>query len=94
MEAADKGWPVARHMILVYPDNPKVFAMSEELKYQFMLGTELLMAPVLQAFDTTSLVPFVRVFLPAGTAWVHVWTNTVYHGELYNYVAVNNTRML
>ncbi len=84
-EAYEKGWPVARHMMLVFPSNPKVFEMSEELKYQFMLGTELLVAPVLQAFYPTGLVPFVRVFLPAGTEWVHVWTSTVYHGWFSNY---------
>ena len=89
-EAFEKGWPVARHMMLVFPSNPKVFEMSEELKYQFMLGTELLVAPVLQAFDSTTLVPFVRVFLPAGTEWVHVWTSTVYHGE-FNQRPLNNS---
>ena len=80
-EASRKGWPVNRHMMLVFPDNPKVFELSEELKYQFMVGTELLIAPVLQPFGTTGLVPFVRVFLPVSTTWVHVWTNTEYQGE-------------
>ena len=80
-EAAEKGWPVARHMMLVFPHNPKVFELSEELKYQFMLGTELLVAPVLQPFNPTGLVPFARVFLPVNTEWVHVWTNKVYHGR-------------
>ena len=80
-EAAEKGWPVARHMMLVFPHNYKMFELSEELKYQFMLGTELLVAPVLQPFNPTGLVPFARVFLPADTEWVHVWTNKVYHGK-------------
>lgn len=79
-EASQKGWPVARHMILVFPDNAKVFQLSEELKYQFMIGTELLVAPVLQAFYPTGLVPFARVFLPAKTTWIHVWTGTEYQG--------------
>lgn len=82
-EASEKGWPVARHMLLVFPSNPKVFEFSEELKFQFMLGTELLVVPVLQPFNTTVILPFVRVFLPAGTEWIHLWTNTVYKGWLH-----------
>lgn len=84
-EASENGWPVARHMLLVFPNNLKVFEMSEDLKYQFMLGTELLVAPVLQPFDTTGLVPSVKVFLPANTDWVHVWTNNHYQGKIKIY---------
>lgn len=74
-EATQLGWPVARHMMLVYPDNPKVY--SEDLRFQFMLGTELLVAPVYNKGATT-----VKVFLPVNTTWVHTWTGKTYSGEV------------
>lgn len=72
-EAVSKGWPVARHMVLVYPGNKAV--QFEDLRYQYMLGTELLVAPVHEKGDVS-----VRVFLPEYITWVHVWTNSTYQG--------------
>lgn len=68
-EAAETGLPVARHLFLHHPADPAVRGLSHQ---QFLLGTELLAAPVLD--------PGVRklsVYLPAGT-WVHVWSGTVH----------------
>ena len=76
-EAQAYGWPVARHMILGYPNNSGVY--SEDLRYQFMLGTQLLVAPVYEKFD---ILEERRVFLPEGTTWVHIWTQKVYRGNL------------
>ena len=72
-EAAEHGWPIARHMMLVFPGNDAVY--HEDLKYQYMIGTELLVAPVIKKGDSK-----VFVFLPQGIAWIHVWTNTTYSG--------------
>ena len=61
------GWPVIRHMMLNYPNNSKVYA--EDLTRQFMLGDQFIVAPVLEKGATS-----VRVFLPMGTTWRHIWT--------------------
>lgn len=66
-EASAKGYPVMRHMYLNYPHDPNVI----ELHFQYMLGTELLVAPVCDPQTTK-----VQVYLPEGT-WVHLWTNDV-----------------
>ena len=68
-EAAETGLPVARHLFLHYPKEPAV----RELSYQqYLLGTELLVAPVLDPGRRT-----VAVFLPEGR-WVHVWSGEVH----------------
>jgi len=70
-EAAATGLPVVRHLFIHYPDDPNVY----ELRYeQFMVGSELLVAPVLDP-DTSE----VEVYLPAGR-WVHLWTGAI-HGD-------------
>ncbi|NDJ84838.1 MAG: alpha-glucosidase [Chloroflexi bacterium] len=68
-EAATTGLPVVRHPFIHYPDDPAVYELSYQ---QFMVGTELMVAPVLDP-ETTS----VEVYLPAGE-WVHVWTGETY----------------
>jgi alpha-glucosidase len=63
-EAALTGHPVMRHPFLHYPDDPITYG----LRYQFLLGTELMVASVLdQGAD------HVRLYLPAGY-WTHLWT--------------------
>ncbi|GAP62303.1 hypothetical protein ARMA_0726 [Ardenticatena maritima] len=68
-EAAQTGLPVVRHLFLHYPDDPNVWRIRYE---EFLVGTELLVAPVLDPQKET-----VDVYLPAGR-WVHVWTGEVY----------------
>ena len=63
------GWPVIRHMMLNYPNNSKVYMYAEDLTRQFMLGDQFIVAPVLEKGATS-----VRVFLPMGTTWHHIWT--------------------
>jgi sulfoquinovosidase len=63
-EAATKGYPVVRHLFLHFPDDPVVYT----LRYQFLLGPDLLVAPVLDRGAVS-----VRVYLPAGE-WLHLWT--------------------
>lgn len=43
-EAQTKGWPVVRHLMLHYPDDPEEHKVDD----QFLLGRELLVAPFLK----------------------------------------------
>ncbi|HNR90017.1 MAG TPA: alpha-glucosidase [Spirochaetota bacterium] len=63
-DAEAKGWPLVRHMLLHYPNDPAAY----DLKYQFMLGADFIVAPVVDKRAES-----VRCYLPAGE-WVHVWT--------------------
>jgi alpha-glucosidase len=51
-----------------YPDDPEVLG----LEYQFMVGSELMVAPVLDPGEDT-----VELYLPAGR-WVHLWSRREY----------------
>jgi len=74
-EASETGLPVVRHPFIHYPDDPAV----PGLEYQFMVGTDLMVAPVLDPGRDS-----VDVYLPAGR-WVHLWTGEGYgslqHGD-------------
>ena len=63
-EASETGLPVVRHPFVHYPDDPEVYG----LEYQFMVGPDLMVAPVLDPGEDT-----VEVYLPAGR-WVHLWS--------------------
>jgi alpha-glucosidase len=67
-EASEKGLPVVRHPFVHYPHDLGVL----DLNYQFMVGPEIMVAPVLDPGTDT-----VEVYLPAG-GWVHLWTGTAY----------------
>jgi alpha-glucosidase (family GH31 glycosyl hydrolase) len=67
-EASETGLPVVRHPYLHFPDDPEVL----NLRYQFMVGTDLMVAPVLDSGTNA-----VEVYLPAG-GWVHLWTGDRY----------------
>lgn len=67
-EAANQGYPLVRHLIFHYPDDPNVY----QLETQFLLGSELLVAPVLKPGENS-----VKVYFPAGE-WVHLWTGQTY----------------
>jgi len=68
-EAAETGLPVVRHPFIHYPDDPNVHSISHQ---QFMIGSELMVAPVLDPGADQ-----VNVYLPAGR-WVHLWTGESY----------------
>ncbi len=68
-EAAETGLPVVRHPFIHYPDDPSVFDLTYQ---QFLVGTELLVAPVLDRGRED-----VSVYLPAGR-WVHLWSQGTY----------------
>ncbi|HEX5849905.1 MAG TPA: alpha-glucosidase [Rubrobacter sp.] len=67
-EASERGLPLVRHPFIHYPEDPEVLA----LEYQFMVGAELMVAPVLDPGTDA-----VDVYLPAG-GWVHLWTGNKY----------------
>ncbi len=67
-EAATSGWPATRHLFLHYPDDPNVY----NLRYQYMLGSELLAAPALDPGITS-----VKAYLPAGE-WELLWTGETF----------------
>ena len=42
-----------------------------------MLGSQMLVAP---QYSSSESAFYVRVFLPSGLDWVHLWTNVTYRG--------------
>uniref|UniRef100_M8D0S1 Alpha-glucosidase yihQ n=1 Tax=Aegilops tauschii TaxID=37682 RepID=M8D0S1_AEGTA len=73
-EAAEKGLPVARHLFLHYPEDRRV----QKLTYQqFLVGTEMLVVPVLDKGRTA-----VTAYFPTsdGGSWRHVWTGEEFGG--------------
>jgi alpha-glucosidase len=64
-EAAAKGYPICRHLFLHYPDDPN----THGLRYQYLLGRDLLFAPVV---DKGAVA--VDVYFPDGDAWTDLWT--------------------
>jgi sulfoquinovosidase len=67
-EAAETGLPVVRHPFLHYPEDPEVLG----LEYQFMVGSEFMVAPVVNPDEES-----VEVYFPAGR-WVHLWSGRRY----------------
>jgi len=67
-EAAAKGYPVVRHPILHYPDDPNVYRLEDE----FMLGSEFLITPVMKKGQQS-----VEVYFPVGE-WAHLWSGNTY----------------
>lgn len=63
-EAHTMGYPLVRHPLLHYPDDPNVWALN----YQWMLGSEFMVVPVVDEGADK-----VNVYLPAGQ-WVYVWS--------------------
>jgi alpha-D-xyloside xylohydrolase len=68
-EAASRGTPVMRAMVLEFPDDPA----CSHLDRQYMLGRDLLVAPV---FDDDGEVTF---YLPGG-CWTHLLSGDVVEG--------------
>jgi alpha-D-xyloside xylohydrolase len=69
--AAERGIPPLRPLFLEFPEDP----ICETIEDQFMLGSEILVAPVLfQAARQR------KIYLPAGINWVDAWSGDVYSG--------------
>ena len=69
-EAWLKGWPVVRHLMLHYPEDPKAHQVDD----QFLLGSEILVAPIKNKCWTWPHCPYDKeLYLPPGP-WIHLWT--------------------
>ncbi len=77
MESSRTGVPMFRHMALEFPDDPEAAGLRD----QYMLGGDLLVAPVLDEG-----VEEVEVYLPAGL-WASWWTGEVLEGGQRHRVA-------
>jgi alpha-glucosidase (family GH31 glycosyl hydrolase) len=64
------GRPILAALVFDYPDDPNTYNKD----YHFMLGRQILTAPVLEETDKWD------VYLPKGT-WVHYWTGKKYAGS-------------
>jgi alpha-glucosidase len=71
-EASKTGLPVVRHNYLVEPKDTKL-ALK---KYQFFVGDDLLVAPVIKSEQEE-----VEVYLPNGE-WEHIWSGKIYKGNV------------
>ncbi len=60
-----------RHMFLEFPGDPETY----HCEYQYMLGSELIVAPVIEEKATTK-----ELYLPEGE-WLYYWTNESYQGK-------------
>jgi alpha-glucosidase len=65
-EASYRGWPIARHPILHFPNDPEFMKSSVS---SFMLGESMYIAPVMR-YGLTK----VKVYLPQGE-WTHLWVS-------------------
>jgi alpha-glucosidase len=73
-QASARGWPLVRHLMLHYPDDEQAHMVGD----QFLLGSELLVAPILNKCWTWPSCSYDKeVYFPKGE-WVHVWTGKVY----------------
>ncbi|KAK1319354.1 putative alpha-xylosidase 2 [Acorus calamus] len=72
MEASEKGLPVSRHLFIHYPDDKHVYSLSYQ---QFLVGTEILVVPVLDKGRKE-----VKAYFPlsGGCSWQHIWTGKIY----------------
>jgi alpha-glucosidase len=69
-EAHRAGVPLFRPLVLNYQDDPNTYNLDDE----FMIGNDLLVAPIVKPDITRRLV-----YLPKGT-WYDYWTNKKYEG--------------
>jgi alpha-D-xyloside xylohydrolase len=70
-KACERGLPIMRPLLLEFPDDPKTWPVHDS----YLLGTDLLVAPVLEAGARTR-----AVYLPAGATWTDAWTGEQYSG--------------
>ena len=69
-ENSERGLPLMRPIFLHHEDDAKAWAIKDE----YLLGEDLLVAPVLEQGAAAR-----RVHLPAGR-WVHLWSGAAYGG--------------
>ena len=65
---------MVRHLLMHWPEEDALYDVSN----QFMLGSEILVAPRVNKCFTWPVCPYNRdVILPPGE-WVHLWSQAVY----------------
>ncbi|KAG0497003.1 hypothetical protein HPP92_001694 [Vanilla planifolia] len=71
-EASQKGLPIARHLFLHYPEDEHVHSFTYQ---QFLIGTEILLVPVLNKGKNE-----VKAYFPLseGCSWQHIWTGKIF----------------
>jgi alpha-glucosidase len=69
--AADGDLAMIRPLFLHFADDPATHLVED----QFLLGADLMVAPVLHATATSR-----SVYLPAGCDWAHLWTGERFPG--------------
>jgi alpha-glucosidase (family GH31 glycosyl hydrolase) len=72
-EYVKTGMPIMRHLVLAYPDDEVAVGLEDE----YLLGPDLLVAPVLEEGVRTR-----EVYLPAGR-WAHAWSGHVHEGRAW-----------
>ncbi|MFN3411237.1 MAG: alpha-glucosidase [Exilispira sp.] len=71
--ASNDGIPVIRALFINFPSDDECY----NIKYQFMIGDDLLVAPVIKEKSNR-----MKVYLPEGK-WIHAFTKKVYDGKRY-----------
>ena len=70
-EAHRTGLPPMRPLFLEFPDDPAAEAIDD----QFMLGPDIMVAPVLEAGARSR-----RAYLPSGPEWTDAWSSETFDG--------------
>lgn len=70
-EAHEAGAPVMRTMFYEFSED----AVAWDLKTQYMYGSDILVAPMVEAHAVSR-----KVYLPTGATWTHAGTGEVYEG--------------
>jgi alpha-D-xyloside xylohydrolase len=76
----ETGAPFVRALFMDFPSDPNInnpsdANIAETLRYEYMFGPSLLIAPVTEQGATSR-----QVYLPAGSDWYNYWTNEKLHG--------------
>ncbi|KAM6548043.1 hypothetical protein CsatB_019719 [Cannabis sativa] len=76
-EASSKGLPVVRHLFLHYPNDEHVHSLTY---HQFLIGTEILVVPVLDKGKNS-----VKAYFPIGEtcSWQHIWNRQIFTKQGY-----------
>jgi len=72
-EAHQTGTPAVRGLVLEYPDDPVTW--SDQVKYEYLLGKDVLVAPVYTPESKRD-----SIYLPAGK-WIDYWDGAEYNGH-------------
>ncbi|WP_052180887.1 TIM-barrel domain-containing protein [Alistipes sp. ZOR0009] len=72
-EANKTGVPAVRALVLEYPNDPNTWG-EETTRYEFLLGKDILVAPVFKSEDKRD-----GIYLPQGT-WIDFWDGKPYSG--------------